>query len=318
MKKIASLFLLLFLYAELIIVTAQSKPKVAFTLTEEGLIPEGMTYDPLTRNFYVGSIAKRKILRINAKGEVSFFVESNRDRLGEVLGMAINPRTRTLWACSNLKTDSSNYSAVHVFDLETGATVKKYFFEHPRKSHLFNDICILSSNDVYITDSDGSGLYKIEAGSDSIRRLTLSQNITLPNGITASADEQSLYIASSTVLGIVKVDLKSMNAKGLGTSRLYPGILDGIYFKDGEIIGIQNVFFPEVIAQYKLDAAGDSIVKETVLAIAHPLFSTPTTGIIVDDEFYFIANSNVHLFENGKLKYDGTLGPVYIMKVKWK
>ena len=232
--------------------------------------------------------------------------------------MAINPRTRTLWACSNLKTDSSNYSAVHVFDLETGATVKKYIFDHPWKVHLFNDICILSSGDVYITDTDGSGLYKIEAGSDSIQRLTLSQNITLPNGITASADEQSLYVATSTVLGIVKVDLKTMKTEGIGTQHLYPGILDGIYFKEGEIIGIQNVFFPEGVSRYQLDAAGDSIVQQSVLAVAHPLFSTPTTGVIVGDEFYFIANSNVHLFDSGRLRYNGVLGPVYIMKLKWK
>ena len=229
------------------------------------MIPEGITYDPAGRNFYVGSIAKRKILKIDRNGNVSYFVESGRDHLGEVLGMAINPRTKTLWACSNLRTDSGSYSAVHVFNLETGVTVKKYIYDHHGKTHLFNDLCILSNDDVYITDTDGSGLFKIDAGSDSIRRLTPGKTITLPNGIAASADEKSLYIASSTVLGIVKVDIQTLEVKGLATPHLYPGILDGLYQRDGEIVGIQNVFFPELVAHYKLNAAGDSIVNENIL-----------------------------------------------------
>src|SRR5262245_31517259 len=119
MKRIALIFIPIIFYSWIVPSHAPPKLKVAFTLDEEGLIPEGITYDPQGRSFYVGSIAKRKIMRINAGGKVSDFVESNRDQLGEVLGMTINPRTKTLWACSNMKTDSINYSAVHVFDLQT-------------------------------------------------------------------------------------------------------------------------------------------------------------------------------------------------------
>ena len=38
--------------------------EIAFRLAERDLIPEGITYDPLTKTFYIGSINKKKIVKL--------------------------------------------------------------------------------------------------------------------------------------------------------------------------------------------------------------------------------------------------------------
>jgi sugar lactone lactonase YvrE len=49
------------------------KPEVAFIVPEKDLIPEGIAYDPADKTCYLGSIYKKKVVRITAKGDISDF-----------------------------------------------------------------------------------------------------------------------------------------------------------------------------------------------------------------------------------------------------
>src|SRR6478736_4914990 len=73
---------------------------IAFRLTEKDLIPEGITFDPTTKSFYVSSINKRKIVKVDEQGRVSDFIPSGQDEIGEVLGLKI--AKGKLWACNDL------------------------------------------------------------------------------------------------------------------------------------------------------------------------------------------------------------------------
>src|SRR5687767_6929451 len=63
---------------------------VAFTLADRALIPESVAYDPVDRAFYVGSMYKRKIIRIGADGSVSDFLPPGRDGIWGVLGIKVD------------------------------------------------------------------------------------------------------------------------------------------------------------------------------------------------------------------------------------
>src|SRR4051812_9537514 len=63
--------------------------EVAFTINEKDLIPEGIAYDPAQKEFYVGSILKRKIVRIDSSGRASDFTSEGQDGLFKVLGMTV-------------------------------------------------------------------------------------------------------------------------------------------------------------------------------------------------------------------------------------
>ena len=74
--------------------------RVAFTLSEADLIPEGIAWDPGSRRLFVGSLARNKIVAISPDGRASDFVPSGRDGLRRVLGMKVDASRKSLWVCS--------------------------------------------------------------------------------------------------------------------------------------------------------------------------------------------------------------------------
>src|SRR6476619_5910763 len=63
-----------------------SSSAVAFRIPEKGMVPEVIAYDAKTRAVFVGSIRKRKIVRVTPDGKASDFVSSGREGLRGVLG----------------------------------------------------------------------------------------------------------------------------------------------------------------------------------------------------------------------------------------
>jgi sugar lactone lactonase YvrE len=55
--------------------------EIAYTISENDLIPEGIAYDPARKNFYVSSTFKRKIIRIDANGRATDFTQEAQDGL---------------------------------------------------------------------------------------------------------------------------------------------------------------------------------------------------------------------------------------------
>jgi hypothetical protein len=93
---------------------------------------------------------------------------------------------------------------------------------------------------------------------------------------------------------------------------------DGLYRYENSLIGVQNVTYPEGIMKLTMDATGSAFNSIEYLISNHPLFDTPTTGVIVGNEFFFIANSQLLqiIGNNGKIKNAGDLHDTVIMKIK--
>ncbi len=53
---------------------------LSFTLAEADLVPEGIAYDPLDDVFYVSSVARRKIVRVERAGSAADFIATLRVR----------------------------------------------------------------------------------------------------------------------------------------------------------------------------------------------------------------------------------------------
>lgn len=72
---------------------------VAFRLKDPKLIPEGIAFDAKSERFFIGSIAQRKIIATDGKGESRDF-SSVDDKLDTVLGLALDPSGEHLYAVS--------------------------------------------------------------------------------------------------------------------------------------------------------------------------------------------------------------------------
>jgi hypothetical protein len=295
---------------------AQQKGQVAFTITEKDIIPEGIAYDPAEKAFYLSSIFKSKIIKITNGGVVSDFVRTNQDSILQVLGMKVDGKNR-LWACNNTaEHDTVNRTAnIHIYNLTTGQLIKRLSLRDGKK-HLFNDLVITSAGDAYITDSEAGSIYNV--GNDGVLVEFIKAGVfRYPNGITTSADEKTL-IVSSAGLGFLSVDISTKEVKPITHPKFFIIGTDGLYRYENTLIGVQNVTYPEGIIKLTMDATGLAFNNIEYLISNHPLFDTPTTGVIVGNEFFFIANSQLLqiIGNNGKIKNAGQLRDTVIMKIK--
>src|SRR5688572_26488520 len=221
------------------------KAETAFTIPEKDLIPEGIAYDPAEKSFYLGSIFKKKIIKISSKGRVSDFVSSGENEIQEVLGMIVDPNG-FLWACNNLYEADTipRISNVHVYNTHNKSLVKRYQLMDGKR-HLFNDLHMISSGDVFITDTEFGMIWVIRKDKNVLEEFTKPGSVSYPNGITSTADEKNLMI--STAPGIVLLNIDTKEIKPLQSHRYQVNGYDGLYRYKSTLLGIQNIYFPESI-----------------------------------------------------------------------
>jgi hypothetical protein len=75
--------------------------RVAFTIPETDLFPEGLAADPARRLFYMGSMHRKKIIRIAEAGEVSDFVKPDLYNLMPVGGVKVDQTNHNVWAATD-------------------------------------------------------------------------------------------------------------------------------------------------------------------------------------------------------------------------
>lgn len=285
--------------------------EVAFRISEKDLIPEGIAYDAASKSFFVSSIHKNKIIRIDKHNNVTDFIKSGKEGIGQALGMKVSQGK--LWVCSNTgKGNAQDKSMVHAFDLASGDLVNKWILP-AGEIHLFNDLAINSQGEVIISDSDYGAIYRVNPKSSGIELLIKDDRLQYANGITIAPDDAVIV---NTFKGFFKINTATQELKALPFSNYYVIGIDGLSFFEQSLIGIQNVTYPVSINQYLLNATYDKIESARVLVADHPLFDIPTTGVIVDDWFYFIANSQMRNLDKDKIIDFSRLKEVLIMKIK--
>ncbi len=286
--------------------------KLAFTIAENDLIPEGLAYDPRSGKLYMGSINKRKIVEIAPDGAVRDFIKEGQDGIGSLIGMKVDRRTNTLWANSLSDTEGSG---VYHFDLATGRMIKKYVVP---KDLLFNDLDVSSKGNVYITASRTGALYWISAATDKLEEWRPGLKLRGANGIALSPDERRLFVANFPD-GVTVIDLGSGKSWGLAhAENITLANIDGLYSYDHRLVAIQNGRMAHRVARFTLSPALDRVEKAEVLERGNPLFQIPTTGAVAGDTFYFIANSQLDNYGAKGVVDRAKLKPVSILKISLK
>ncbi len=286
--------------------TPVGRSEVAFKLPEKDLITESVAYDPKTAAFFVSSVHKRKIVRVDKTGACKDFVTSQAG-LWSVLGMKVDATRGVLWTCSAVVPEMQGYkkeddgrSGVYKFDLKTGRLIKSYLLSNQPQAHVFGDLTISAGGDVYISDSVSPAIYCITRKKDELELFLTSDLFRSPQGLTFSADEKHLFVADYSV-GILKIDLPAKRAiKIAAPENVAFTTVDGMYFYKNSLIAIQNGINPHRVARFFLNQNYDRIERAGVVAANHPLFNEPTLGVLVRDTFYYIANSQWGSFNQDK------------------
>lgn len=291
---------------------------VAFRVAEPDLIPEGLAHDPVSGDFFLGSVHKRKVVRIAADGKARDFTASGQDGLWDVLGMKVDAKRRLLWvmtAAGEAAGPQEGWSAALVYDLSTGRLARRHSLYEATGKHLLNDVVLAADGRAFLTDSEADVVWCVDPGQETPVRLVGPGHLDYPNGIALSGDERRLYVADFAN-GISIVDPAGGNPRPLPHP---PNVslhgLDGLYWHESGLIAVQNGAGTERIVRYRLAPDGRSVVGLDVLESRNPLFAIPTTGAIVGSDFYYIANSLLdRLGPDGRLKPGARLEDVVVLK----
>jgi len=288
--------------------------RVAFTIPEKDLLPEGIAYDPGEDCFYLGSMWKSKIIKIDRTGTVREFAGEKLDGLRSVAGMKVDAERRILWALSfvsqpwgKVAPEEIGWSAVFKYDLKTGKLVKKYEVDDRQAGHLFNDLTVTRSGDVFITDSNRSEIWTIFHEADVLELFFRSDEFMYTNGITTGPNDQTLYVASPGN-GVFRIDIPAKECRLVShPQEMTLSAIDGLYFYENSLVAVQPRF--DRITRYYLDKKSASVERLEIVEAHNPLFDFPTTGCIAGKTFYYIANSQAY-----RLNRDGTLFPADKLK----
>jgi sugar lactone lactonase YvrE len=302
------------------------KSEIAFRIPQKDLIAEGITYDPVSRSFFVGSLYCRKIVEVDASGKVGDFISEKQDGIWSVLGMKVDSKRRILWAntanseddmlMKDPEHDTVGQTAIFAYDLNTKKLIKKYVLAVKGERHFFNDLAITKSGDVYITDSNDGSIYRLLVAQDKLELFLKPPGMTYPNGISLSADDSHLYVAH--LAGISVIDLNTKQVKLISApENVATSSIDGMVPYGNSLIANQGIPGVERVVRFYLSSDPGRIEKMDLLQVNHPVFVIPTTGVVAEDSFYFIANSQLGSFdENKKIFPEDKLQETIILKIK--
>ncbi len=261
---------------------AVHRARVAFTVQENDLIPEGLAANG-SSVLYMGGLNRRKIVRIAQDGRVSDFVKEGQYKLASICGLKVEPANGGLWA--NTCPDSGSGAELLHFD-GSGKLTERYSPPTAGK-HLFNDLALRSDREIFLTDSLANRVYKFDRAAHAFAEISLYRPIFYPNGIALSGDGNLLYVADA--FGLVQVDLRDKSSSEVvaGTANTVSGA-DGLYWYKNSLVAVQNSLGSSRVAQFHLSPDGRKVVSTAVLEYRSPLVQKPTTGAIVGSKFYFM------------------------------
>ena len=299
---------------------------MAFTINQPDLVPEGIAHDPVTRTFFVGSTYRRKIVAVGPDGAARDFTAEAQDGLMGVVGMKVDARRRRLWVASGdagrnmpmkgMKPDGEGRSGLFEYDLGTGKLAARHLLPGGRAKHFLNDLVVDAGGRVYVTDSLEGSIYTVRSGG-RLERFVGPGRLPGPNGIAIAGDQRTLFVAARG--GYRAVDVATRRVRALPGAAPY-GSTDGLVHHGGSLIAVQPWEQGRVVQRHVLSPAGDRIVRSSVLVADHPEHLQPTTGVVVDGELFYVANSQLQLFRS-IVRPDGTfpalpLRPIVVLRVR--
>jgi hypothetical protein len=278
-------------------------PVLKFTIPEHDLFPENIAYDPVSGDYFLGSLSQRKILRIKEDGSYTDFVfRPEGAMLLSSVGMKVDAKRRILWVCSGRYTLLADYdmapakTGVLKFNIDEGTLVGEWMLDQETDYHIFNDLAMAANGDVYATTTMMGRVYRMPAeGKDMELVLQLDEG-SHNNGIALSDDDKYLFMTVDRTIHrldlgtgeLVKLEIPEADA--LGT--------DGLYYYKNSLVSQKPRF--NRITQIFLndDATGSSRVD--TLAEGHEALAYPTTGVVVGDKLVFVATSYANMPRNAE------------------
>ncbi len=291
----------------------------AFVLDRAGVIPENIVYDAPRDRFFGGDLERDGLLELRRDGSIRPFAPVARID-GRVLGLKIDTARRLLWGVAFTRlpaeaadtTQAPARSILFALELPGGRLVQRIRSPEDGASHLFNDLVIGRDGTVYFTDSEAGAVWALAPKKSKLRLLHRGppERFAYPNGIAFLPDQRGLLVAYWQ--GLLTIDLPSARVADVrspydsAVSRI-----DGLYAVCSDYVGIQNMTDPSGIVAFRVERGSATAVRDLERGRAD--FRGPTTGAIVGDTLFYVANAQIGPFD--PRKEGGSLAPVLVLQM---
>lgn len=288
-----------------------------FPLQAAAKVPEDIDYDARGNRFFISTVLGQQILQVDMAGRTQLFAAAPDH--WPVMALKVDSKRRLLWAtevaldgfAAAAKEDWGR-SAILQFDL-TGKLLHR--IEGPPKAAL-GDMTLTREGDPLVSDGEHGGIYRIHRGNLAVERIDSGEFIS-PQTPAALADGKHVLVPDY-VRGIGVLDLETKQVAWIATEGKHAlSGIDGLYAAGNTLIATQNGASPERVVRFTLDAAGIGVVSESIIERGTSTLGDPTHGVIVGDDFYYIANSGWNVLDDhGNILEGRTLPASLIMRTK--
>jgi sugar lactone lactonase YvrE len=203
-------------------------------------------------------------------------------------------------------------SAVLCYDLKNGKLLRR--IEAPHGTAL-GDMALTGDGDIIISDGEGGGVYRLRAKGEALERIDNGDFVS-PQTPAIAPDGEHVFVPDY-VRGIGVLDLPSKQVQWLPMAgRFALNGIDGLYFDRGVLIAVQNGTSPERVVAFALNEKLAKVTAETIIERSTDTLGDPTHGVVVGNEFYYIANSGWDVIDDhGNLKPGAKMSEPRIMQV---
>jgi hypothetical protein len=281
----------------------------AAEIPDRSLLPEALLRDG--EDWLVGSVRTGAVLRVgNLSAPVALLDGGifDLERRGDLLVAAVNNQL----AYEGSGEEPPRASVVEI-DFVSGEVRRSMSIEGDA---LFGDIELAGDGSVYASDSVTPRIVSLRPGSDRLTELAVDPRFVNLQGLALDEGRGLLFVADY-LAGLFAVDPATGKAQAIANpSGAHLGGIDGLYLHRGDLIGVQNGVSPQRIIRIRLDGQGTTALALEVLQQALPGWNEPTHGVVVGDEFHYLATSNWPAYgDDGVLVDEARLAPLRIMSV---
>jgi tetratricopeptide (TPR) repeat protein len=250
-------------------------------------------------------------------------IEKGKYGLTSVLGLRLDKSGEFLWACSSPMEELEGYDSLapsRVFKFKKSGKLVAQFEAPAKTGHIFGDLNIHpTTGAVFVSDSRTNEIYRVNEGTKKLDLFFISPEFWNIQGICFSDDGGYMFI-SDYIKGPYRLDLESRQLAKINSyvENSLKGI-DGLLFYKGSLIALQNGTSPFRAMRFMLNSNLDAIVAAEIIDQGHPAMGEPTQGTIVEDQLFYVANSQWGGYdEKHKIKPESELQDVVILKCRLK
>jgi hypothetical protein len=213
-----------------------------------------------------------------------------------ITGLAVDSDARVLWVASasmkqmKYKEDGEAGSVVHAYDIDSGDLL--FVHRISDEDVLLGDLVLDKNGLPYMTNSLSPEIYR--ANADSLWQWKEFPELINLQGL--AMDEEGGLFFSDYILGIFHYSNGEVDRLSHDPLISTKGI-DGLYYRNGNLIALQNGVFPMRVSQFTLDKNLRKINKVSYLDKNNHDLNEPVQGTWVGDWFYFISNSPWRYYE---------------------